>query len=66
MKVEEFVKNFYYVGVEDNTLDLFESQYPLPKGITYNSYIIKDEKNIIIDTVDNRKTDEVLEGETIF
>ena len=62
MKVEEFVKNVYYVGVEDNTLDLFESQYPLPKGITYNSYIIKDEKNIIIDTVDNRKTDEWLQN----
>lgn len=62
MKVEEFIKNVYYVGVEDNTLDLFESQYPLPKGITYNSYIIKDEKNIIIDTVDNRKTDEWLQN----
>ena len=51
---------------------MFESQYIVPKGITYNSYIIKDKKNLIVDTVDSRKTEEwlenvekVLEGETL-
>ena len=72
MKIEEIAKNIYYVGVEDKTIDLFESQYIVPKGITYNSYIIKDKKNLIVDTVDSRKTEEwlenvekVLEGETL-
>lgn len=61
MKIEEIGKNIYYVGVEDKTIDLFESQYIVPKGITYNSYIIKDKKNLIVDTVDSRKTDEWIE-----
>lgn len=47
-----------YVGVDDKTLDLFESQYIIPNGVSYNSYIIKDEKITIMDTVDKRATDE--------
>lgn len=47
-----------YVGVDDKTLDLFEAQYTIPNGISYNSYIIKDKKNVIMDTVDKRKTDQ--------
>ena len=47
-----------YVGVDDKTLDLFESQYEIPNGISYNSYIIMDEKITIMDTVDARKTEE--------
>ena len=49
-----------YVGVNDKTLDLFESQYIIPNGVSYNSYLIKDEKNVLMDTVDKRKTDEWL------
>ena len=48
----------YYVGVDDKTIDLFESQYVVPNGISYNSYIIMDEKCAIMDTVDKRKTEE--------
>lgn len=44
-----------YVGVDDTDLDLFESQYPVPEGVTYNSYLIKDEKVAIMDSVDRRK-----------
>ena len=44
-----------YVGVDDKTLDLFESQYVIPNGISYNSYLIKDEKITLMDTVDARK-----------
>ena len=51
-----------YIGVNDNTLDLFESQYIIPNGVSYNSYIIKDEKNVIVDTVDKRATNEWLEN----
>lgn len=47
-----------YIGVDDTTLDLFESQYIIPNGISYNSYLIFDEKIAIMDTVDRRKSDE--------
>ena len=49
-----------YVGVDDLDLDLFESQYPIPYGVSYNSYIILDEKITIMDTVDARATDQWL------
>ncbi len=55
LKITEEIK---YVGVNDKTIDLFESQYIVPNGISYNSYLIKDEKNIIMDTVDKRATDQ--------
>ena len=51
-----------YVGVNDKTLDLFESQYVIPNGISYNSYIIQDQKTVIMDTVDKRKVDEWLQN----
>lgn len=51
-----------YVGVDDKTLDLFESQYIIPNGVSYNSYVIMDEKITIMDTVDARKTEEWLQN----
>ena len=60
-----------YIGVDDTTIDLFESQYIVPNGISYNSYLIVDEKIAIMDTVDKRKgeewfanLEEALEGRT--
>ena len=60
-----------YIGVDDTTIDLFESQYIVPNGISYNSYLIVDEKIAIMDTVDKRKGEEwfanldaALEGRT--
>lgn len=50
-----------YVGVDDLDLDLFESQYPVPNGVSYNSYVILDEKTAVMDTVDRRATDQWLE-----
>lgn len=47
-----------YIGVEDTDIRLFESQYVVPNGMTYNSYLIMDEKITIMDTVDKRMTDE--------
>lgn len=47
-----------YIGADDTTLDLFENQYIVPNGVSYNSYIIMDEKIAVMDTVDQRKTDE--------
>ena len=46
-----------YIGVDDTTLDLFESQYRIPNGVSYNSYVILDEKTVVMDTVDARATD---------
>ena len=47
-----------YIGADDKTIDLFESQYVVPNGISYNSYLIKDEKIVVMDTIDKRKTEE--------
>ena len=56
-----------YVGVNDKTLDLFESQYKIPNGVSYNSYIIEDEKVALMDTVDKRAVSEWIKNiETIL
>ena len=47
-----------YIGVDDLDIDLFESQYVVPEGMSYNSYLIEDEKIAIMDTADRRKGDE--------
>ena len=68
MYVTDTVK---YVGVDDKTIDLFESQYVVPNGVSYNSYVILDDKIAVMDTVDKRGTEgwlanleEVLAGRT--
>ena len=50
-----------YVGADDTSIDLFESQYPVPHGVSYNSYVILDEKTAVLDTVDRRATAEWLD-----
>lgn len=47
-----------YIGVDDKDIDLFESQYVVPEGVSYNSYVIMDEKITVMDTVDARATEE--------
>lgn len=66
----QIADSVYYVGVNDKTIDLFESQYVVPNGVSYNSYVICDEKTAILDTVDPRageqwlaNLEEVLEGQ---
>ena len=51
-----------YIGVDDKTIDLFESQYIVPNGVSYNSYLIKDQKNTVMDTVDKRATEQWLDN----
>ena len=72
MKDTKITDSILYVGVDDKDLDLFESQYVVPNGVSYNSYVILDEKVTLMDTVDRRATkewlenlDAVLEGRTI-
>ncbi|MBQ6966877.1 MAG: FprA family A-type flavoprotein [Lachnospiraceae bacterium] len=68
MKISDSVK---YVGVNDHEVDLFEGQYDVPNGMAYNSYVIMDEKTVVMDTVDInfkdqwlKNIEEVLEGKT--
>ena len=58
MKNNQLTENVYYIGADDKTLDLFEGQYIIPNGISYNSYLIKDDKVAVMDTVDKRATEE--------
>ena len=62
MKEINITEQIKYIGVDDKTIDLFEGQYVVPNGISYNSYLIKDEKNVIMDTVDKRATEEWLKN----
>ncbi len=56
--IRKLSDNVFYIGSDDLTLDLFESQYVVPDGVSYNSYLIKDDKTAILDTSDARKGDE--------
>ena len=58
MQNKKLTESVYYVGADDKTLDLFEGQYVIPEGISYNSYVIMDDKIAVMDTVDKRVTDE--------
>ena len=69
MNIREIRKGIYYVGVNDRTTDKFEGLWPLPYGVTYNSYIVKGEKTALIETVELgyveeyiRHIEEVTEG----
>lgn len=53
--------SIFYIGVDDTTIDLFENQYPVPHGVSYNAYAIRDEKTALLDTVDPRATEQWLE-----
>lgn len=53
-------ENLFYIGTDDLDLDLFESQYPVPEGMAYNSYLVKGEKIAVLDTADARKAGEWL------
>ncbi|MEE1079064.1 MAG: FprA family A-type flavoprotein [Agathobacter sp.] len=55
VQISEQIK---YIGVDDTTIDLFESQYVVPEGVSYNSYVILDEKVAVMDTVDKRGMEE--------
>lgn len=62
MKDTYISESIKYIGVDDKTIDLFESQYIVPNGVSYNSYVIMDEKIAIMDTVDRRGTQGWLEN----
>jgi flavorubredoxin len=60
--IKNITNSVVYIGVDDTDIDLFESQYVVPNGVSYNSYVIFDEKIAVMDTVDRRKCDEWLQN----
>ncbi len=62
MKDMNISKEIKYIGASDENIKLFENQYVLENGMSYNSYVIKDEKNVILDTIDERLTKEWLKN----
>lgn len=62
MKDTTISKDIMYLGADDKEIDLFESQYRVPNGISYNSYLIRDEKKVVMDTIDKRKTEEWMQN----
>lgn len=56
MKDNKITDSILYIGVDDRTIDLFESQYVVPNGVSYNSYVIMDDKIAVMDTADKRVT----------
>lgn len=64
MKITEIEKGIHYVGVNDRCKYKFEGLWPLPYGVSYNAYLITDEKNVLVDTVDAAYTDRLLDNIT--
>ena len=62
MKEVTVTDSVLYVGCDDRDIDLFESQYHVPNGVTYNSYVIMDEKIAVMDTVDPRAMEEWMQN----
>lgn len=58
--IKNITEKIVYIGVDDTDIDLFESQYLVPNGVSYNSYVILDDKIAIMDSVDKRKCNEWL------
>lgn len=60
--VKKITEDMYWIGASDRRLELFENVYPIPKGVSYNSYVILDEKNVLLDTVDHSVCSQFLEN----
>ena len=61
MKITEIAEGIHYVGVNDRCTHKFENLWPLPYGVSYNAYLITDEKNVLVDTVEASYTDRLLD-----
>ena len=55
-------KDILYIGASDKNIKIFENQYVLENGMSYNSYVIKDKKNVVLDTIDEKLTDKWIEN----
>ena len=59
---KKVTKDLYWVGASDRRLALFENMYPIPRGVSYNSYVLLDEKTVLLDTVDRSVSGQFLEN----
>ncbi len=60
--VKKIKDDLHYVGVSDRRLGLFENVFPIPRGVSYNSYVITDEKTVLMDTVDRGVSDQFFDN----
>ena len=60
--VRSITRDLYWIGGNDRRLALFESAYPVPRGVSYNAYVLLDEKTVLFDTVDRSITDQFFEN----
>ncbi len=60
--IRQIFDDLYYVGVNDRRLELFENQFPIKKGVSYNSYLLLDEKTVLFDTVDSSQTNRFIKN----
>ncbi|HJB14955.1 MAG TPA: FprA family A-type flavoprotein [Candidatus Blautia excrementipullorum] len=60
--VKKITEDMYWIGASDRRLELFENIYPIPKGVSYNSYVILDEQTVLLDTVDRSVCDQFIEN----
>ena len=60
--VRNVTETVYWVGSSDRRLALFENLFPIPRGVSYNSYLIQDEKTALMDTVDSSVSQQFLEN----
>ena len=51
-QARQIIDDIYYIGASDRRLNLFENIHPVPDGMSYNSYVVLDEKTVLLDTVD--------------
>ena len=62
MSIRKITDDLLFVGASDRRLALFESAYPVPEGVSYNAYLLRDEKNVLFDTVDRAVADTFPDG----
>ena len=60
--VKKVNEDLYWIGASDRRLALFENIYPIPRGVSYNSYVILDEKTVLLDTVDKAVSGQFFEN----
>ena len=59
---KKVTEDLYWVGASDRRLALFENMYPIPRGVSYNSYVLLDENTVLLDTVDRSVSGQFLEN----
>ena len=60
--VKKVNEDLYWIGASDRRLALFENIYPIPRGVSYNSYVILDEQTVLLDTVDKSVSGQFFEN----